>query len=135
VRFPAHGSSTTQTRAPSASRRRGAGEEPWPALDVRQVVTLAPREKGRQGSRHRIAQEKGVPLGRERPANSALLLRKLQDLSHSLRVHAVDILGHSALIADARPSVSNKDHGRWWEEVMEGLGLPGRDRLSSSYAE
>jgi len=51
-------------------------------------------------------------------ANSALLLRELQDLSNSFRVHAVDILGQSALSADARPSVSNNDHGRWLEEVM-----------------
>jgi 2-hydroxy-6-oxonona-2,4-dienedioate hydrolase len=57
-------------------------------------------------------------------ANSALLLRELQDLSHAFRVHAVDIVGQSALSADTRPSVSNNDYGRWLEQVMEGLGLP-----------
>lgn len=56
-------------------------------------------------------------------ANSALLLRELAPLMESFRVHAVDIVGQSALSADRRISVKNDDYGRWMVDVLDALGL------------
>jgi 2-hydroxy-6-oxonona-2,4-dienedioate hydrolase len=57
-------------------------------------------------------------------ATSALLLRELAPLMASFRVHAVDIVGQSALSADRRISVKNDDYGRWMVEVLDALELP-----------
>jgi 2-hydroxy-6-oxonona-2,4-dienedioate hydrolase len=57
-------------------------------------------------------------------ANSALLLRELAPLMEEFQVHAVDIVGQSALSADRRISVRNDDYGRWLVEVLDALALP-----------
>lgn len=57
-------------------------------------------------------------------ASSAHLLVELAPLLERFRVYAVDVLGQSVMSADARPSVSNDDYGRWLAEVMDALSLP-----------
>ncbi len=66
-------------------------------------------------------------------ANSALLLRELEGLVPRFRVHAVDVVGQSPLSADARPSVTNNDYGRWLEEVLDGLGLASAHVVAVSW--
>ena len=57
-------------------------------------------------------------------ATSAHALVELAPLLTHFRVYAVDVLGQSVMSADARPSVSNDEYGRWMVEVLDGLALP-----------
>ena len=57
-------------------------------------------------------------------ASSAHALVELAPLMNSFRVYAGDVLGQSVKSADARPSVTNDEYGRWLVEVMDGLALP-----------
>ena len=57
-------------------------------------------------------------------ATSAHALVELAPLLTHFRVYAVDVLGQSVMSADARPSVSNDEYGRWMVEVLDGLSLP-----------
>ena len=56
-------------------------------------------------------------------ATSAHALVELAPLLTNFRVYALDVLGQSVMSADARPSVSNDEYGRWLVEVLEGLAL------------
>jgi 2-hydroxy-6-oxonona-2,4-dienedioate hydrolase len=66
-------------------------------------------------------------------ANSAFLLRELEGMVPRFRVHAVDLVGQSPLSADARPSVSGNDYGRWLAEVLDALGLPSAHLVAVSW--
>jgi 2-hydroxy-6-oxonona-2,4-dienedioate hydrolase len=55
-------------------------------------------------------------------ASSAAVLGELSPLLNRFRVYAVDVLGQSAMSADARPSVKNDEYGEWLVEVMDALG-------------
>ena len=56
-------------------------------------------------------------------ARSSHVLAELVPLLSTYRVHAVDILGQSAMSADMRLPVDDDSHGRWLAAVMDGLGL------------
>lgn len=56
-------------------------------------------------------------------ASSAHALVELAPLLQTFRVYAVDVVGQSVKSADARPSVSNDEYGRWLIEVFDGLSL------------
>jgi 2-hydroxy-6-oxonona-2,4-dienedioate hydrolase len=56
-------------------------------------------------------------------ASSSHVLAELVPLLSTYRVHAVDILGQSAMSADMRLPVDDDSHGRWLAAVMDGLGL------------
>jgi 2-hydroxy-6-oxonona-2,4-dienedioate hydrolase len=66
-------------------------------------------------------------------ANSALLLRELAPLLDTFRVHAVDIVGQSAMSADRRLSVGREEYGRWIAQVMDGLELPQANVVGVSW--
>jgi len=56
-------------------------------------------------------------------ASSAAVLHELQGLSAHFHVHAVDIVGQSAMSADRRLPVDDDTVGRWLAAVMDGVGL------------
>lgn len=56
-------------------------------------------------------------------ASSAHVLRELSGLLDRFRVYAVDLVGQSAMSAEASLSVKNDDYGHWLAEVLDGLGL------------
>ncbi|MDP1829148.1 MAG: alpha/beta hydrolase [Archangium sp.] len=66
-------------------------------------------------------------------ASSAHALVELAPLLRAFRVYAVDVVGQSVKSADARPSVSNDEYGRWLAEVMDGLSLPRAQVVAVSW--
>lgn len=66
-------------------------------------------------------------------ASSAHALHELAPMLDHFRVYAVDIVGQSAMSADARPSVANDDYGQWLCDVLDGLGLPKANVVGVSW--
>lgn len=56
-------------------------------------------------------------------ASSAAVLLEVPALLERFRVHAVDVLGQSAMSAEVRLPVHDDSAGHWLREVMDGLGL------------
>jgi pimeloyl-ACP methyl ester carboxylesterase len=66
-------------------------------------------------------------------ASSAHLLGELAPLLERFRVYAVDVIGQSVKSADARPSVTNDDYGRWLVDVLDALALPRASVIGVSW--